>query len=121
MLHHTNPHNQVNVSHLPEPLAGCGADCGDPEAALPIVGTDGIPNCIFSPVSMVRFCLTLLLLLPTCANARGLDPWVSRIRKKAYIFTSINCFMSIFTYVVHVYYIHQTQTQNFHKHKMEIR
>ena len=29
--------------------------------------------------------------------------------------------MSIFTYVVHVYYIHRTETQKFHKHKMQIR
>ena len=50
MLHNTNAHNQVNVSHLPEPLTGCGADCGDAETALPIIGTDGIPNYLLTHV-----------------------------------------------------------------------
>ena len=59
MLYNTNHHNEINVRHLPEPLAGCGVDCGNTEAALPIVGTDGTPNCIFALVSIVRFHLTL--------------------------------------------------------------
>ena len=78
--------NKINVSHLPDPLGGCGANCGNAEAALPIAGTDGIPNCILSPVSIIRFHLTLLLLLPTCANAGGLDPWVPTTRKITYRF-----------------------------------
>ena len=54
MLYNTNHHNKINVRHLPEPLTGCGADCGDTEAALPIVGTDGTPNyfstCVYCKI-----------------------------------------------------------------------
>ena len=89
MLYNTNHHNEINVRHLPEPLTGCGADCGDTEAALPIVGTDGTPNCIFAPVSIVRFCLTLLMLVSKCADGGGQDPWLSTIRKKISTLTSI--------------------------------
>ena len=89
MLYNTNHHNEINVRHLPEPLTGCGADCGNTEAALPIVGTDGTPNCIFTPMSIVRFCLTLLMLVSKCANGGDWDPWLSTIRKKISTLTSI--------------------------------